>query len=801
MEVFTLVKAGIRSRKGIMLGFMILTMTIVVSVITMAGVRKNYESAMDKAFEIEDKGSILVFFSLNHLTDEMENNLKNDEKVDHIDIRDALVGVNVHAKDKKDGNGYIVMKDMDTVPIFDNSHKSIILPGTDEYNSRKLKKGEIYIPYGLKDKISVKENDIISMDFLGVSKDFKVKGFIQECFMGALNIGYKTVFISNEEFDEIYAVCNENISDEQVDGWALGNMVYIYPSEKADKSSDIFLRNLNIKYKLSNMAKLDMTRETAEHYAGIYIEIILAVITAFSLFLLVIFLIVAGHNISTEMEIEYANLGILMSQGFTNKLIRMVYISEYLLIEMIGIILGFIISIPLERIFSNIFFGLTAILPEKNIPISEGVIFSLLLFVITFVYISICTRRVAKVTPVKAITNARSDYYFDSGINMPIQKNALGLTLGLRQLTSNPMRYISICIVSALLIFSVITCELMSGYIQSRNALVSMGEPFTDIQFAFKNIDTRCKCEDIENIVKKYTDIEGRFYRSHIYVSVNGESLSNVVTVYPDELSSVYKGRGIKYDNEIVVTEQVCRLLDVELGDTVQVGRNKFAEDYVIVGIFQTMNDTGKSISMSLDGLSRLKENPEDKYDPEDVNMHGIVLKDPKAGQKIENEIKEKYGDEVEVKYLDYDKEIGEFGDTFYLAAEGSQILIYTLVFIFALITVAMVCTKAFIQERTDIGIFRAIGFGVGNVRSQFASRFMIISIFSSVIGAILSRLYSGKVLGSLFSLFGIPHIEMEYEPMLFIRPIIIFVIGYFIFGYIAARKVKKVNSRELITE
>ena len=55
MEIFTLVKAGIRSRKGIMTGFMILTMVIVISVITMFGVRKNYESAINKAFEIENR--------------------------------------------------------------------------------------------------------------------------------------------------------------------------------------------------------------------------------------------------------------------------------------------------------------------------------------------------------------------------------------------------------------------------------------------------------------------------------------------------------------------------------------------------------------------------------------------------------------------------------------------------------------------------------------------------------------------------------------------------------------------------
>ena len=40
----------------------------------------------------------------------------------------------------------------------------------------------------MNDALDVKNvNDIIHMDFLGVSCDFKVKGFIQECFMQLSN--------------------------------------------------------------------------------------------------------------------------------------------------------------------------------------------------------------------------------------------------------------------------------------------------------------------------------------------------------------------------------------------------------------------------------------------------------------------------------------------------------------------------------------------------------------------------------------------------------------------------------------
>ena len=801
MEIYTLVKAGIKNRKGIMIGFMILTMLIVISVITMFGVRKNYELAQKRAFEVEDKGVIFAQFAEENYSEELMDKIEAEDTVDHVEVHDALLGVNVEIGDKKDGNGYFIIKQPDTIPIFNEDCTELIMPSSPEYKSLSLKKGEIYLPYGLTTKLNAEVGSKLEMDFLNSHETFTVKGFVQEAYMGSSIIGYKMVFLSDEDFDHFYKLNKESIVDPETDGWVIGKIVFVYPSDKADESSNIFLRDLTLKTKLNDMARATMTRETAEHYTGLFIEIILAVITGFAILLFVIFLIVAGHNISTEMEIEYRNLGILKSLGFSDKKIQLIYVYQYLIIELIGTLLGVIISIPCERIMSKVFFSLTALLPEKKLPIVESLIFMALLFAVTIIYVYLFTRKISKTSPVKAITNGREDYYFDSRLNVSVRKGCMAFWLGLRQITSAPKRYISIVIVTVLLIFTIITTELMSGYIQSRNALISMGEPFAEIEFSFKVAEPDCKVSDIEAIIRKYSEIEGRQYKSNVYTSVNGESMMTFVKGYPEELSSVYKGREVKYDNEVVITEQVSKLLDVGIGDKLTIGRNKQSAEYVVVGIFQTMNDTGKAIAVSLDGFSRLREDPSEKYTIDQLGMYGVVLKDPSKGPEIEKEIRKKYGDVLEVEYNDFDNKDGFLINDFYLAAEGSKLLIYILSFAFAIVTIVMVCAKAFIQERTDLGIYRATGFSVGRVRSSFAARFMIISMLSSVVAVILGRLYSAKLLASVFSLFGIGHIEMEYGPMFFIKPIVIFALCYLVFGYIASRKVKKLSARELITE
>ncbi len=796
MEILTLVKAGMRNRKGIYFGFVLLTTLIVVSVMTMIGVSKNYNAGIKRAFELEDRGVIYGFFSDGYYSQELDDKVKSSELVQKVYSIDAINAVNISCNDKSDGNAYTVLKMQDTFRIFSSDYRSLEI-----YNKEnELKKGEIYLPYGLKSMYKANPGDKIKMDFLGITREFTIKGFMQEAYMGTSIMGYKTVCISDEEFDELYADIKSNMKTED-DNWAVGKVVFVYPSEKAPESSDMMLRKLNLETKFNDLSGRLVTRETSEHYTGIYINIILAVVSGFAALLFVIFLIIAGHNVSSEIDIDYTNLGVMKSQGMASAVFIKVYMIQYILAELIGLLIGFAITIPLERWMSHIFFDMTAILPTDSFPVLEGVLLTILLFVVTACYILLFTRKISRVSPVNAIRSGKNDVYFENRFNTPVARWCLRTSLGLRQITSAPKRYISVILVTSLLVFTVITVELMGGFVKSRDALGSMGEPFCEIEFAFNNQVEDGTIENIENIVKSHTDITGRVYKSHLYVSINGESVMLSVKAYPEEYSSVYKGREVKYDNEIVISEQVARLLDIDIGDTVTIGRRDFSADYIVVGFWQTMNDTGKAISMSLDGLSRLKEDPDVKYTVDHLNMYKLSIEDTSEGPKIVDEIKEQYGDLIDIKYLNYDEALGDFGELFYVAADGSGLLIYILTFVFALVTVFMMCTKAFIQERTDIGISRVIGFKVGDVRLQFAARFGFISLISSVIGIILARLLSEKLIGVIFSMFGIPHIEMKYSVNAFALPVIAFLVMYILFGYIASGKVRSVSSRELITE
>ena len=264
MDIITLIKADIRNRKGTFFGFMLLSMLITISVMTMLGVRNNYDDAIDKAFSDVDRGVLFGSFSYGVFDDELEKKVLASESVESIEVYDKLISKNFQCKGKTDGNGFNVLKFTEPLSIYNEDGTAFINKNGSYDDTFKLKKGEIYLPYGLKTEYNAKEGDKIQMDFLSGTREFTVRGFVQEPYMGTSVMGYKTVYISDEDFDKEFADCVGSIKDES-DGWAAGKVVYVRPSAKADPSSDMMLRELNLETKFDDLASSSLSRETSEH--------------------------------------------------------------------------------------------------------------------------------------------------------------------------------------------------------------------------------------------------------------------------------------------------------------------------------------------------------------------------------------------------------------------------------------------------------------------------------------------------------------------------------------------------------
>ena len=150
---------------------------------------------------------------------------------------------------------------------------------------------------------------------------------------------------------------------------------------------------------------------------------------------------------------------------------------------------------------------------------------------------------------------------------------------------------------------------------------------------------------------------------------------------------------------------------------------------------------------------------------------------------------------------VDVADDVGRAGVLLNDTAYTIKAVIYVISAIFALVVVSMMCSKSFVREKIDIGIYKAMGFTSRNLRIQFAVRFLIVAVFGIIIGTTMSLTLSEKLLSFMLRSMGIVRFVIDYRFITVFLPIISVAVSYFLFAFLVAGKTKKVEVRNLISE
>lgn len=781
MEIITLLKANIRKKKGTFFSILLLMFIIVMSATAIFGMMENCSNAMENAFEISESGDITVYIAKENLTKELRRAVEENELVERVRYVDTICADQSSVGDKTNRNNLFMMELREGIFLYNEDISGFYeeIPA--------LKSGEIYLPLGMKSTMECQLGDTIRMDCEDGIHEFLIKGFVQEPAMGSANIGWKQVFISHEDFEKILDACKaaEEAFTSEI------TMLMIDKAEDCSLSDTKFRRQLNLDTKIIAASEGSLTKAQSMRYTGLFLEILSYILLVFVGVLFVVVLIVMSHSIATEIEIDYVNLGILKSQGFSRGKIRKIILIQYLAAEMAGIIMGSFAAIPLERMLSGVMMQNTAILPDRRFPVGKSLVFALVILLVSAAVILIKTGKVSRISPVRAISGGKEEIYFDSRLHGKIRKRALSLSLAFRQFTSGKKRYAGTIMIVAILTFFMMTVNLIGNLLTSRKALETMGMDISDIEVRYQKTEAENYVEEIEALVESYSHIEKKYYMNSGYMSINGEELRYDCYRYPEYINAVLKGRAPLYDNEIVISEMIADTLEVEMGDEVTLTGKDREETYLISGIYQTGTDSGMNFAMSFEGAKKMgvKNTP----------FLGFVLEDTEKIEEIVEELNRKYGDVITAEALSMEEYLN--GDLTELAVNMIKTVIYTCSVLFALIVIRMVCQKSFVQERRDIGIYKAIGFTSERLRIQFAFRFLVVAVIGAALGTVLSLTFSAKLLGGFLGLIGLSQVSVDFTPVTVMVPIAVMSACFFFFAYLVSGKIKSVAIRELVVE
>lgn len=778
MDIFTLLKANIRHRKGSFVSIMILMLIISMSFTAIFSIKDNCVSSIENAQDITKIGDLTLMIRNGEQLDELVATVKDHPSVKNVVCKEAVGTLGGEFGDTKNGNTWMMLRLTEEYRLLNED-----MSGYAEHTPA-LKTGEIYISQGLGTSLGCNVGDTIKVNTMGGVREFLVKGFVVEPVCGCMTMGYKIVFISDEDFAQLQS---EALALETPEKSADFRVVLIYQADKSISDTQ-FKRQLNEDTGIVNYAFGTLERSRSLYYTNIFPDIILSVLLVFVAFLVGIVLIVMGHSISTSIEMEYTSLGVLMAQGFTENRIKVIFGAQYLFAEVVGAVVGVILAVPLIKYFGNIFQPILAIPTVNHISAGVSLLFIAAVLLVSALFIMIATRKIGKISPMKAISGGKDDIYFDSRFNAPISKKALSSSLALRQFNANKRRYVGTMVIIAILMFFMITMNVLGASMDSESAIESMGMISWDLTLNYNESVSESQEEEIESIITKYTQIDKKYSLANHYMTLEGGEYLCAVYMDP-EVMIMAEGRYPQYDNEIAITDILADELGLKIGDKVTVASKNVEADFIITGINVYATDVGLNFSMPLVGAQKLGI--------KEISHRAYTLNDVSQCLAIADEINEQYSDIVTATGYESDST----QDMYTLARNAMTVIIYVISVVFSLVVVMMVCKKAFLQERRDIGIYKSLGFTSSKLRLQFAVRFLIVSFVGSALGTVLSFFLTEKVLTMVFRLLGISSFNAQFTFISFAVPVAIIAISFFSFAYLASSKIKTVEIKELVIE
>ncbi|MBP5492910.1 MAG: FtsX-like permease family protein [Clostridiales bacterium] len=782
MDTLILLRANMLRRKGTFVGIVLLMIIISMSMTAIMSVKTNVRESVDEAYEEADVADVFMDIPTKILPEDLLEKVRNHPMVDHVEVLEAVAITQTAFKDGQYANNWQVLPlDRHVVRMYNEDLScyvdSIPEPSPDGF----------YVPLGIQTEFGCELGDTFTVKNSGCQWDLTVEGYIVEPICGASTIGSKTVYVARETFDKMLAESKE--AEKNIENHLSVTMVMIYKADSCTLSDNKLARKLSQDTGLESYAYNASTRSQMKNYTVIYSDIVLSVMLAFISLLLGIVLIIMKHTISVSIDMNYTELGIMKAMGFTVKKIRILLSLQYVIAEAFGALVGTILSFPLIRALGNVFQPITGIKAKTNIVFFPSFPILILLLLMSCVFVFLVTRKAGQVSPVKAITGERGDVYFDKALTAPISGNALSLSLSFRQFTSSKRKYIAVTLIAAMLMFFMLTVNQMVNVMNSKSAMNAMGNMLAEVRVTDREDGiSEEKVQEMQKIVESVAEIDAVYSTISQYISFDNVTMLSIVARDPNSFV-ISKGRAPLYDNEIAITDIIAEEFDLCIGDSVHIERRGMSGDYVISGIFLYISDVGHVTAMSYDAAKKL--GTKEPYTVE------FSLKDPKKSEAVYDALVAEYGDSMLIRY----SETCWVDDTFTIAINAMQIMIYSFSIAFALVVVFMVCTKLFAQERRDIGIYKAVGFTSRKLRLLFAFRFMIVALFGSIIGTVLSFLFSNRLLEMLLRSMGVTTLTASHTFSSTLIPILLLLLSFFCFAFLASRKVKKVEVRELVIE
>ena len=755
MRLLLIAKDNIKKKKGNALILFLLVAMAVLLLYTGISALYNMESVIDNR-NAATNGADYALFTLSAQTDEIESLLNKQEEMQYLEDEKVIYasGVKFYQENESKENAsqlefFLLDKNAD--------RKLSTIQLTDQ--GKEWKENSIILPYYMKVGMGYKTGDTIHLSYNNETYSFEIYGFTEDVmFATPTNISAEKCFISTEYF--------QKYSKE----W--GNVGTFYRADLKDGCSiEQFESNMNqtLNQKIADYKYLNnwsFNYDTMKYGAGISANIFMGVLTAFSILLIFIALVVVYFNITNFIEMNIKNIGMLEASGYTSLQLMAATVLEFLIISIFGIGIGLLCATGASKLIGGILSASIGLRWEIGFDWMSAVLSVASTLLLMIISVGICSRKYRKISPLDALRNGIHTHNFKKNrFRLDTVRLPLNIAIGLKSITYNRKKNVVICFIIVLLTFCANeAASIYQNFAVNDDKLIEItGFETPDITVAMKSSDSNAlkeamktvkqqvKTTDGINQVLEYTAFDMICKHGKKQVTINCDAYDDTSAL---KINNVLSGRRPEYDNEIMLTTSMTEKLGASIGDVVYLEMNGERKDYLIVGICQGINHLGRKGMITKDGIQRLSADitPSCLYVYADPNTDLNAL--------IHNLQKKLSGEDVAI--TNFQNYIASTMSSIVTAMKILCLVMVTVVILVIAMILVLLIMIQLVRDQKQLGIYKALGYTTRQLIVQTAMSYIMLVSIGAVIGCVLAWFGVNPSFVICLSVFGIEKCSMH---------------------------------------
>ena len=627
----------------------------------------------------------------------------------------------------------------------------------------EIKPEHAYATGDFMEKNHLQPGDKIRITHNSISFTVTLDGMAKDALLGSSMMGNSRFLFNKEEIKKL-------LSDETIYNGYQGQISYIDLEDEAGVSE--------IASAISQAPGIMFSGARSLIKMCYVMDMIVAfTMLILSICLIIVSFVVLKFSITFTISGEFREIGVMKAIGISNFKIRSLYLTKYLVLAVVGAVVGFFVSIPFSTLLLRSVSSNMVLEADNHFLLS--VLGAILVVIVILLYAFRCTKLVKKSSPIDAIRSGQTGerYKKKSPFRLIKSHGSTGFFMAVNDVFSAPRRYMTIIITFFLCTLFVLVFVNTSSTMRSDTFVTTFG---TRSDLYYTDLTEAMSCMNPDG----RKQIEAYFADTEELLRKNGMPAKLCVeTQYKNKI----RFNGKDYS---ISCQQGIHTKASEYEYTVTIDFGKETLDCVVVAYFQSMNQLGEVIRLHEDA-------PTDFTYIANVMSYQIDFDDHPSAKEIEVR-KEKIK-----KLFDNEKVMNatEYCDDCMGAASTMESVQYLLLGI-TLIVVILVCIlmeRSFLaDEKSQIAVLKAMGFGNRRVMEWHMIRFGIVTLVAVLLAAICSIPATYLIGNPIFGMMGAGKVAYVIRPwkIFFLYPGIIFLMTLLASG-MTALQIRKIKSND----